>query len=104
MHYSSQREAVKVELLTYLLSTLSGLRWVAPGLPPAVELITACGVQITHAVVCSIFAAQENRRALRWLCFGLVGGIFAVAVIVFLTRGRERSPLQPGQQPNPPHG
>jgi hypothetical protein len=104
MHYSSQREAVKVELLTLLLSTTSGLRWFAADLPPAVELITAAGVQITHAIVCSLFAAQDGRRGLRWLWIGLVGGIFAVAAIVFLTRGRERSPLRPGRQPSPPHG
>lgn len=68
--------------LAWLLGTLSGLRFVAPDLAPAVMIVTALAMHITHAVICRIFAAQSGRNPRRWAIAGMLGGVLATGTLL----------------------
>lgn len=90
-HYSSPREAVKVDTVAMILGTLTGLAFVAPELEPRVTVTTGVAMQITYAIICRIFAAQRGRAPRAWLVAGFCTGF--VAVVALLVLGdRERSP------------
>jgi len=84
LHYSSAREAVKVDGLALILGTLSGLRFVAPALEPAVTVVTALAMHVTYAVICRIFAVQNGRGARAWTIAGLAGGAISTVVLLVL--------------------
>jgi hypothetical protein len=83
-HYSSPREAVKVDALTTILGTLTGLHFVAPTLEPHVTVITGVAMQITYAILCRIFAAQRGRAPTPWLFAGLITGVLAIVALLIL--------------------
>jgi hypothetical protein len=82
LHYSSSREAVKVDALALVMGTLSGLRFVAPSLEPSVLVVTALAMHVTYAVICRIFAAQYGRSPNRWMVAGLLGGALATLALL----------------------
>lgn len=82
LHYSSPREAVKVNVLAWILGTLSGLRFIAPDLPASVTIVTALAMHVTHAVICRIFAVQSNRDGRVWTIAGLLGGVLATTALL----------------------
>jgi hypothetical protein len=84
LHYSSRREAVKVLMLADVLGALSGLRFVAPDLEPAVIVATALAMHVTYGVVCRVFAAQRGRAGTRWGVAGVIGGILTLTVLLVL--------------------
>jgi len=82
LHYSSPGEAVKVNGLAWLLGTLSGLRFVAPEISATVTIVTAIAMQITHSVICRIFAVQSGRNGRTWAVAGLLGGVIATTALL----------------------
>jgi hypothetical protein len=58
-------------------------------------LVTAIGIQITHAIICRIFAAQRGRSGTGWMIAGLLAGVLAVAVLLILAERDDRSPREP---------
>jgi hypothetical protein len=88
-----------VETLAHLSGLLSGLAFVAPRLDPTVMLVTSVAVQITHAIVCRVFAGQAGRNGPRWAVAGLVAGVYAVAILLYLT---ERQPRLADEEPRRP--
>ncbi|MEW6269420.1 MAG: hypothetical protein AB1689_09010 [Thermodesulfobacteriota bacterium] len=89
MHYSSAREAVKVDQLALVLGILSGLRFVAPHLDAAATVVTALAMHVTYAVLCWIFASQHRRNGAAWSIAGLLGG--AVTTIVLLVANERQA-------------
>jgi hypothetical protein len=69
-----------------LLSTVSGLRFVAPGLDGATILGTGVVVQICHGILCRIFAHNNGYPRNTWTLLGLIGGLWAVALLILLPR------------------
>jgi len=67
-----------------VLGTVSGLRFVAPDLEPAVTIVTAVAMHITYAIVCRIFAAGRGRAPFPWLIAGFITGVLAVAALLVL--------------------
>jgi len=80
-----------VTSLAHLGGLVSGLAFVAPNLDPLVMLATSIAVQITHAIVCRVFAGQSGRNGPRWMLAGLLGGVGAVAVLLYLTERQDRA-------------
>jgi len=80
-----------VDTLALVIGTLSGLRFVAPGLEPSVVIVTSLAMHVTYAVICRIFAAQYGRSARAWMIAGLAGGAIAtVALLVVNERALAR--------------
>lgn len=72
-----------------ILGIISGLRFVAPDLPPTSVIRTAITMQITYAVICRIFAAQRSRATLPWLVAGLFGGVVSFIALLILGDRKE---------------
>jgi hypothetical protein len=71
-----------------LLSWVSGLALVAPGLPPATVVGTALVLHTCDAVLCRLFARNNGHPPGLCTVLGFVGGIWAVAVLILLPRRR----------------
>ena len=72
--------------LATLLSYLSGVRFVAPDLEAPALLGTALGLHICDAVMCRLFAHNNGYPKNLWTALGLLGGIWAVALLILLPR------------------
>lgn len=81
---------MRLETLAHFGGLLTGLGLVAPHLDPTTMLVTSVAVQITHAIVCRVFAGQAGRSGPRWAAAGLVAGVFAVALLLYLTERQPR--------------
>jgi hypothetical protein len=81
-----------VQELAIVLGTLSGLRFVAPELATSVMIVTALGIQITHAIICRIFAVQRGRPGTPWFFAGLAVGVLAVLALLVLDEREARAP------------
>ena len=68
--------------LAWLLGTVSGLRFVAPELRPAMTIVTALAMHVTHAVICRTFALHSGRDGRAWTIAGLLGGVIATTVLL----------------------
>lgn len=97
LHYSSVREAVKVNGLAWLLGTLSGLRFVAPELPAEMTIVTAVAMHITHAMICRIFAVQSGRDGRTWTVAGMLVGVVATTVLLV---ANEIDAVRSGERPH----
>jgi hypothetical protein len=95
LHYSSAGEAVKVIWLAWILGTVSGLRFVAPGLPPDVMIVTAVAMHITHAIICRIFALQSGRDGRTWMIAGFVVGVVATTALLVANALDTTRPAEP---------
>lgn len=69
-----------------VLGTLSGLRFVAPAMDAPALLGTGLVVLVCHAILCRIFAHLNGHPKNLWTALGLIGGLWAVAVLVLLPR------------------
>ena len=69
-----------------LVSTASGLRFVAPALDPRTIVGTGVVVQICHGILCRIFAHNNGYPKNTWTALGLIGGLWAVALLILLPR------------------
>ena len=69
-----------------LLSTVSGLRFVAPTLDAPTILGTGAVVQVCHGILCRIFAHNNGYPKNAWTLLGLIGGLWAVALLIVLPR------------------
>jgi hypothetical protein len=67
-----------------LLSYLSGLGFVAPGLDPAALLGTALALHVCYAIVCRLFALNNGYPKNLWTSLGFIAGLWAVAVLILL--------------------
>jgi hypothetical protein len=74
------------------LAYLSGLAFVAPGLPPGTIVGTTLVLHTCDAVLCRRVALNNGYP--RGLCttIGFLGGIWAVAVLIVLPRRRPAAP------------
>ena len=70
--------------LAAVLSLLSGLYFIAPGLPDDVTIATAVAMQITHAIICRVFAGQRGRSGLRWGIAGFLGGVVTTTALLII--------------------
>jgi len=69
-----------------ILTVLSGLRFVAPELDAATAIGTAVVVLVCHAIFCRIFAHTGGYPKNTWTALGLIGGVWAVTVLLLLPR------------------
>lgn len=83
-----------MESLALVLSTLSGLRFVAPGLEPGTVIVTSLAMHVTYAVICRIFAVQNGRDGFAWTIAGLLGGALATVALLIANewRGSQAAP------------
>jgi len=82
--------------LETILSYLSGLHWVAPGLDLPTLLGTTAALHACDGVMCRLFARNNGYPRQLWTCLGLAFGVWAVAVLIVLPR---RGSMGPGQMP-----
>ncbi len=80
--------------LAWILGTLSGLRFVAPGLPADVTIVTAIAMHVTHAVICRFLASQSGRDGTRWALYALAGGVITTSVLLVL-KELDPEPVEP---------
>jgi len=69
-----------------LVSTVSGLRFVAPTLDAPTILGTGAVVQVCHGILCRIFAHNNGYPKNAWTALGLIGGLWAVGLLILLPR------------------
>ena len=77
-----------------VLAVSSGLRLVAPDLAPPVVLGTALALHLCDAIMCRLIAHNRGYPKNLWTLLGLVGGLWAVAILIFLPR-RDGLPRPP---------
>ena len=72
--------------LATFLGYWSGLAFVAPdlGLPALVG--TTLALHVCYAIMCRLIAHNNGYSKATWTLLGLIGGIWAVAVVVLLPR------------------
>ena len=81
-----------MQTLAIVLGSLTGLRLVAPDLPPQVTIVTAVAMQITYAILARVFASQRNRAQLAWMILGFATGVLAVFALLLLGDRKTGSP------------
>ena len=69
-----------------VLATLSGLRFVAPAVDTPVLIGTGLVVQVCHGILCRIFAHLNGYPKNTWTVMGLIGGLWAVTLLILLPR------------------
>jgi len=84
--------------LATLTAFTSGLVFVAPALESGTTLGTAAALLVCDAAVCRLFARNNGYPRNLWTALGLIGGLWAVAVLIVLPRRPGTSP-PPGQLP-----
>jgi hypothetical protein len=84
--------------LPVALGYLTGLRFVAPELELPALIGTALALHVCHAIMCRLFAHNNGYPKNLWTAFGLVAGLWAVAVLILLPR---RSTPPPPPRPLP---
>ncbi|HJQ84405.1 MAG TPA: hypothetical protein VKA21_10040 [Candidatus Binatia bacterium] len=72
--------------LATIVSYLSGLALIAPGLAPPALLGTALALHVCDAILCRLFAHNNGYPKNLWTVLGFVAGLWAVAVLVVLPR------------------
>ncbi len=80
------------------LAWWTGLVFVAPPLPLGTLVGTAIGLHVCDAIMCRLFAVNNGYPRNLWTLIGLVGGLWAVAVLILLPR-REGTPRVKGRLP-----
>ena len=71
----------------------------APDLPPPTLLGTALGLHICDAIMCRLFAHNNGYPKNLWTVLGLIGGLWAVAVLILLPR-RDGARAAAGRSPD----
>ena len=84
--------------LSLVLAYLSGLGLVAADLDQRALLGTALALQACHAILCRLFAHNNGYPKNLWTLLGLIGGPWAVAVLIVLPR---RAAAPPSPRPLP---
>jgi len=72
--------------LATALGYLSGLAFVAPGLPPPALVGTALALHVCDAILCRLFAQNNRYPRNLWTVLGLIAGVWAVGVLILLPR------------------
>jgi len=80
------------------LSYWTGLRFVAPDLDLDALIGTALALHLCDAIMCRLLAHNNGYPKTLWTVFGLVAGLWAVAVLILLPR-RDGAPPPPGRLP-----
>lgn len=70
--------------LATVLGWWSGLAFVAPPLPLGTVLGTMLVLHVCDAFMCRVIARNNGRPPGAWFVIGLVGGVWAVAVLLLL--------------------
>ena len=81
-------------MLATVLGWLSGLAFVAPAMDPRAVLATAVALHICDAIMCRLVAHNNGYSRNLWTLVGLIGGLWAVAVVILLPR-RDGGPVPP---------
>jgi hypothetical protein len=81
--------------LAQALEYLTGLAFVAPGLPLNALLGTALALHTCDAIMCRLFAHNNGYPKNLWTVLGFIAGLWAVAVLIVLPRR--------AAPPRPPH-
>jgi hypothetical protein len=84
--------------LAPVLGYLSGLHFVAPELDPATVSGTALVVLVCDGIMCRLIAHNNGYPKNLWSVLGFMGGLWAVAVLILLSR-RGASFAPPGKLP-----
>jgi hypothetical protein len=79
--------------LETFLAYWTGLAFVAPALPLGALLGTALGLHVCHAIMCRLFALNNGYPRNAWTVLGLIGGLWAVAVLILLPRRHDAPPV-----------
>lgn len=84
--YSDRPPAVNDDAMMpeTVVAYLSLLAFVAPGLDRPTLFGTTVALHICHAILCRIFAANAGYSRNAWTILGLIGGVWAVAVLILL--------------------
>ncbi|GIW45525.1 MAG: hypothetical protein KatS3mg077_2807 [Candidatus Binatia bacterium] len=73
---------------------VTGVKLVLPHLEGDHFWPTVLVIQLLDAILCAIFARNNGYRKTRWFVIGFVTGLWAVALLLLLTRRRE-GPIRP---------
>jgi len=84
--------------LETLLAWWTGLAFVAPPMPFETLLGTGIALHVCDAIMCRLFAVKNGYPRNLWMLLGLVGGLWAVAVLILLPR-RDGTPLVKSRLP-----
>ncbi len=68
------------------LSFWSGLRFVAPDLDLGTLVGTTAVLHVCHAIMCRLFAHNNGYPKNVWTTLGLVGGVWAVTLLILMPR------------------
>ena len=71
---------------TTAIAWLTGLALVAPDLDPRAILGTALAMHVCEAITCRVLADGMGRSRSRWTLLGMIGGLWAVALLILLSR------------------
>ena len=85
-------------MLATILGYLSGLQLVASHLDAATLTGTALVVLVCDGIMCRLIAHNTGYPKTLWTILGLIGGLWAVAVLILLPR-RAVTPASPGKLP-----
>lgn len=79
------------------LNWLSGLGLVAPGLDEPTVIGTALALHVCYAFMCRLVAHNNGYGKNLWTAVGLIGGLWAVVVLILLPRrdGSAPPPIRP---------
>jgi hypothetical protein len=69
-----------------VVAALSGLAFLAPDLPPHALVGTALGLHVCDAILCRLVAHNNGYPKNVATAFGLIAGVWAVAVLIVLPR------------------
>ena len=81
-----------------ILSWVSGLALVSSDLDAATQLGTSLVMLVCDAGMCRLFAHNNGYPKNLWTLLGVIGGLWAVAVLLLLPR-RGAAPQRPGRLP-----
>jgi hypothetical protein len=81
--------------LATFLGYWTGLAFVAWPLPLPTLVGTGLALHVCHAIMCRLFALNNGYPRNAWTLLGLIGGVWAVAVLILLPRRDGALPSAP---------
>jgi hypothetical protein len=75
-----------VMTLATFIGYWTGLAFVAPQLDLPTLVGTALALHVCHAIMCRLFAVNNGYPRTTWTVLGLIGGLWAVGLLILLPR------------------